>query len=100
MSKMRNCSAGARFTRMSAEVDGLGGRSYPRSAWDSALMDEDDEVLAATAARCKENYSSLASGRITGQRRGPKRVGHRPYPASSTSNVERSLERLDSPQAH
>ena len=27
---------------------------------DSALMDEDDEVLAATASSCVENYSRLA----------------------------------------
>ena len=45
-----------------AEVDGLERslRYLEERLADSALMDEDDDVLAATAPSCVENYSRLA----------------------------------------
>ena len=45
-----------------AEVDGLERslKYLEERLADSALMDEDDEVLAATASSCVENYSRLA----------------------------------------
>ena len=45
-----------------AEVDGLERslKYLEKRLADSALMDEDDDVLAATASSCVENYSRLA----------------------------------------
>ena len=45
-----------------AEVDGLERslKYLEERLADSALMDEDDDVLAATASSCVENYSRLA----------------------------------------
>ena len=60
MRKLQQQEQGLQACR--AEVDGLERslRYLEERLADSALMDEDDEVLAATAASCVENYSRLA----------------------------------------
>ena len=59
-----------------AEVDGLERslKYLEERLADSALMDEDDDVLAATASSCVENYSRLA---ISAQRPSERpKLGH------------------------
>ena len=74
-----------------AEVDGLERslRYLEERLADSALMDEDDEVLAATAASCVENYSRLAISAPRSSER-PK-LGHDLRGIHSTEWSEQNL---------